>query len=327
MNDWSLQEVYSPEYEILLSKDMLVRLQIEKTVSQATKALYENPSTSNGLCSQLARQALVNFLDTTFAELGSNYMSDLTRFHLLCAHLHVRLSSLFDELEIKDNVLSLLNLYETCSSVITLANELERSMNLYAYCTNPLFQMILAAAFAVLTLLSSSFSEYVNVEAGHKLYNLAVTAIKKISVTNNDLPARLAEVLAQMWRRGNRPMCENDGKIWLSVRCRMSVSVVYSCLWTWRDTVQARERIDPTEGSKPTNPEFLQNAAASLSASRTYVSPAASGSGAYPNTVPGGQSLHQMAESQEMEVEGRDPANAYDPVNMMLSGLVGEFPG
>lgn len=75
-----------------------------------------------------------------------------------------------------------------------------------------------------------------------------------MSVSNNDLPQRLAEVLAQMWRMGNTGPtrqevlsngntsnpAEKDDSLRLKVRCRMSMSLVYDSVWRWREDFQAK---------------------------------------------------------------------------------------
>ena len=73
----------------------------------------------------------------------------------------------------------------------------------------------------------------------------------------NDLPSRLAEVLAQLWRGGGagsrvvgRGMGEGGGtdgaggggSLQLKVRCRMSMSLVFDSVWRWREEFQAKGR-------------------------------------------------------------------------------------
>lgn len=112
---------------------------------------------------------------------------------------------------------------------------------------NYILQMIIAAGFTLLKLLNSFFANYVDLEYGKSLFKIAIGMIRTISVSTNDLPSRLAEVLVQLWRSGGAgsmiPRGSNemtDGSLQLKVRCRMSMSLVYDSVWRWREEFQAK---------------------------------------------------------------------------------------
>ncbi len=78
------------------------------------------------------------------------------------------------------------------------------------------------------------------------MFNRTIWAIRSISVTTNDLPSRLAEVLAQLWRGGGAgsKIARSDSSsaestLQLKVKCRMSMSLVYDSVWRWREEFQA----------------------------------------------------------------------------------------
>ena len=83
------------------------------------------------------------------------------------------------------------------------------------------------------------------------MFNRTIWAIRSISVTTNDLPSRLAEVLAQLWKgsaAGQSPRNQGfecnveDSSLQLKVKCRMSMSLVYDSVWRWREEFQAQGR-------------------------------------------------------------------------------------
>jgi hypothetical protein len=134
---------------------------------------------------------------------------------------------------------------------------LERALNLesqdggvLSYCSNYILQMIVASGFTLLKLLNSFFASHIDIIQGGTLFNSTVSAIRRISVQNNDLPGRLAEVLAQMWRGGGAgarngapPVnVDMDSSLQLKVRCRMSMSLVFDSVWRWREEFQAKGR-------------------------------------------------------------------------------------
>ncbi|KMU80167.1 hypothetical protein CISG_08275 [Coccidioides immitis RMSCC 3703] len=98
------------------------------------------------------------------------------------------------------------------------------------------------------------------------LFNRTIWALRSMSVSNNDLPERLAEVLAQMWKMGSLPapqqssnkgsgQSEKDDTLRLKVRCRMSMSLVYDSVWRWREDFQAQGKNLETYLKNPTNPD------------------------------------------------------------------------
>lgn len=110
-------------------------------------------------------------------------------------------------------------------------------------------QLIVAAGFTLLKLLNSFFANHIDLEYGKSLFNRTIWAIRTISVSMNDLPSRLAEVLAQLWRGGGagsrvgtQDVGEVDGSLQLKVRCRMSMSLVFDSVWRWREEFQAKGR-------------------------------------------------------------------------------------
>ena len=115
--------------------------------------------------------------------------------------------------------------------------------------------MTLAAGFTLLKLCKGFFSAHIDIDYTKSLLNKTIWAIRNISVANNDLPERLAEVLAQMWRMGSGPAQRSavttdpssnnpdlDDSLQLKVRCRMSMSLVYDSVWRWREDFQAKGR-------------------------------------------------------------------------------------
>ena len=120
---------------------------------------------------------------------------------------------------------------------------------LIQYSTNYLCQMIVAAAFTLLKILNSFFATTIDFEYGRRLLVGAIGAIRQISVKVNDLPSRLAEVLAQLWKNsgaGCRKLPNgndnSDSSLQLKVKCRMSMSLVFDSVWRWREEFQAQGR-------------------------------------------------------------------------------------
>lgn len=141
-------------------------------------------------------------------------------------------------------------LYLATTSYLECALNLETSVGkILSYSTNYVLQMIIAAGFALLKLLNSFFASHIDFEYGRNLFTRTIFAIRMISVTGEDLPSRLAEVLAQLWRssgagsRKSQDGIDNtDSSLQLKVKCRMSMSLVFDSVWRWREEFQAQGR-------------------------------------------------------------------------------------
>ncbi len=172
------------------------------------------------------------------------------QLYLCCAQLHLRLNALVEQHVAEQFIPSLLSLYEACRSLLSMVllpdSAGEDSVSgdtILMHCPNYIFQMTLVSAFTILKLIRSSFRNYIDMAAGKSLCNSAILAVRKISITNNDLPGRLAEVLAQLWAKEYLVASEGQDSIpgknireelKLKVTGRMSVSVMFDSLLEWR---------------------------------------------------------------------------------------------
>ena len=193
--------------------------------------------------------------------------SAINNLYLHAAALHFRLSALFDSPSIPSYSQDVTSLWFAATNFLEHALSLDfnhqafetgsmsgrssRSTNdivaaPITFATNYLLQMIIAAGFTLLKLLNSYFASLIDLDYGKTLFTRTVHTIRAISVTHQDLPFRLAEVLAQLWRYGGggaeRAAGGTDSSLQVKVRCRMSMSLVYDSVWRWREEFQAKGR-------------------------------------------------------------------------------------
>lgn len=173
--------------------------------------------------------------------------------------LHLRLSAFFDTSDAPSYTNDLLNLYFATTGFLnsllnlptpavphlspTLSAAAKRpQLQAYNYASSYLMQMTLACGFTLLKLLNSFFASHIDIPTSRTLFNATVRAVRGASVSNNDLPSRLAEVLAQLWRSNGAGMKPQsgvvDGSLQLRVRCRMSMSLMFDSVWRWREEFQ-----------------------------------------------------------------------------------------
>ena len=157
------------------------------------------------------------------------------------------------------------------------------------HATNYIMQTTLAAGYALCKLLNSSFVDKIPYEEGRQFLCGAVEAVRKMSVITNDLPQRLAEVLAQLWTNSVNATSvrsltaglsiDRSDPLQLKVRCRMSMSILFDGVWDWREVVQVTGRGGDLDSAvkNPTSPQLTNGSfgSPSVRAYTTLMEPSA----------------------------------------------------
>ncbi|KAK2797559.1 hypothetical protein FQN50_009154 [Emmonsiellopsis sp. PD_5] len=346
--DWTLSATESIDQHFNLPTEVKSRMDIEKFCDKVSKSLYSNRRDPVGLSSDDERYIMITILTKDFEDLESQLRQEhnsITNLYLRAAGLHLRLSAFFDNPTAKDYRQGLLALYLATTLFLEEALNLETTVGpVLAYSPNYIYQMTLAAGFILLKLCKSFFAVHIDMEYTKALFNRTIWAIRSMSVTSNDLPERLAEVVAQMWRTGGAPVSphlsssssqpEMDDTLQLKVRCRMSMSLVYDSVWRWREDFQAKGSNLESFLKNPTNPDSNADSSSSSVAHLRTSSSTPGVSGADPSLAPapsthlgsgiGGTS--NAANSLPMLGGYGEPNyEVFDPLNWMLDGLV-DFP-
>ncbi|KAF2773371.1 hypothetical protein EJ03DRAFT_265021 [Teratosphaeria nubilosa] len=225
------------------------RCQIEKFCDTVTRTLFtmqrdhivEVDQSQRGLQIDMYWREL-NEMEIT---LMSTRSSPIETLYLKAAALHLRLSAFFDKPTTPNYISGLRNVYIAASSLLTVILDLPQEI--FHYVPRYIEQMILAAAVSLHKLLNSFYASHIDVPAARTLFSKSVNALRRLSVRSNDLPQRLAEVMAQLWQKsssGEQKLFENDAtnikpddSLQLHVRCRSSLSVLYDAIWRWRHQV------------------------------------------------------------------------------------------
>ena len=255
-----------------LPSAILNPLLIEQFNDKVSKTLYTNRHDPVGLGSDHERATYVSFLSKDFEDLQEKLRGDtspITNLYLQAACLHLRISAFFSPSSEPSYYNDLFKLYKAVTSFLTACLELNiltnsmtpsavltptsntGSQNItMASATIYLFQTMLAAGFGLLKLNYSFLGQHgLDTESAKVLFRKTIFALRGMSVSENDLPERLAEVLAQVWLSGRvraEPNEDNigvgdlDDSLRLKVRCRMSMSLVYDAVWRWRQNFQLK---------------------------------------------------------------------------------------
>lgn len=262
--DWTLGPKpieTNPNYQ--LPAPIYNRLLIEKFVDKVSRTLYMNPHDPVGLATDAERPTYVSFLAQDLKELEDVLEKDespITKIYLRAAGLHMRLSAFFSPPSLPSYRSDMLKLYyattdflEAClslesnSSVSLVGSSYSHGLAL-THATNYIFHMMLAAGFSLLKLMHNFLDQHeLDVQGASNLLSRTVWALHTMSVVENDLAERLAEVLAQVWKTSKPSPAdsaangETDDSLQLKVKCRMSMSLVFDSVWRWRRNAQFRE--------------------------------------------------------------------------------------
>lgn len=259
--DWTLgpKPIESnPSYE--LPSEIYSRLQIERFVDKVSKTIYSNPNDPVGLPDDSTRSHLVKLLSADYDDLARKLNSDqtenqaITQIYLKSAALHLHLSAFFSHRHLPSYRTDMLALYQATLDLLEACLNLESEYSIklpssyshglsLSHGTNYIFHMMLAAGFSLLKLMNHFLPQHdFDIQGAAGLLTRTLWALRSASVLENDLPERLSEVLAQVWKSGPKPPEQSlDGaseepsdELQLQLKCRASVSVVFDMVWRWR---------------------------------------------------------------------------------------------
>ncbi|BDD64241.1 hypothetical protein MAP00_009079 [Monascus purpureus] len=344
--DWTLCSAGLADTNFKLPEVTKARLEIEKFCNNVNKALYSNGRDPVGLCSDKERSTMISFLSKDFNELEDTVKPQhdrITDLYLRAAHVHLHLSAFFDDPTAKDYRERLLSLYVATTSFLEAAMNLETEVGPgLPYTPYYIYQMMVAGGCTLLKLCKSFFAAHINMDYAKDLFNRTIWAIRRVSVSSNDLPERLAEVLAQMWRLGGTPPqrpaggqnSDVDDSLRLKVRCRMSMSLLFDSVWRWREDARTKGRNIEAYLRNPTNPDYDSSSASSVAAAARTGNSTPGVVGRDPSLAPT-PVLPQASLTIQASTEGvgapisnsfiEPNYEVFDPLNWLLDGLV-DFP-
>ena len=232
-HEWRLQSssqhVASLSYHLRLER-------FRHRVSSTLSAPAITPGAENNLSSSQDRVMIYRLLNSDLQELEAALPID-TPPSMLCylaaTQLHLHSFHLLETSDLPEYNDRTLMLYQSASSLITisLAHQVEHQPFFFT-------QIFIAAAFILLRISTNGFFRtLIDGNACNRLIEGAISALRRISVVNNDLPARLGDVIAFFCALESPETLGGQTREDLQlreVRHRLGVSVVYDSLRIWR---------------------------------------------------------------------------------------------
>jgi hypothetical protein len=93
----------------------------------------------------------------------------------------------------------LLRVYSIACELITIASRLDKSLSFSDYCNQAQARAISLAAVCILRINRSHLRSQINLQNGEDMLFEAIRMSKKRSIQNNDLDAKNATILTQLW--------------------------------------------------------------------------------------------------------------------------------
>lgn len=237
-------------------------LRIEQFRYRVSQALTSNALDPAGFMSARERLSLYRLLNASLVDLEreainmtrnefaplkpANYANDcaaITRYYLAAARLHLHSFYLFDEPSVDGYSDRIVVLYQTAYSLIEQCLEMDnQESGFFHYCPFFCYQVFVSAAFIILkVMMNGYFEKLLDIEAGKRLLDAAISSLRKMSVANNDLPGRLSDVIGFFCTLPDPRVISGDSvdALRLRVRNRLSMSIVYDSLWEWRKHFQS----------------------------------------------------------------------------------------
>jgi hypothetical protein len=91
------------------------------------------------------------------------------------------------------------------------------------------------ASFTILRLLKASTAQYMDENAKEGLF-LGIRVLNRLSTETNDGPAKIAQMLTQLWN-SEKAFKDSNGMehMALRIRTRLAMSPVFDSIWWWRE--------------------------------------------------------------------------------------------
>ncbi|UZP32252.1 hypothetical protein NXS19_000068 [Fusarium pseudograminearum] len=176
-----------------------LRLQIERFKLRVSSSFARPiPTDAEGALTR-ERSTMYNLLNSDLDELEKRLSGscDIETWYCMAARLHLQAFYLFDHPAMEGYKNRIVALFSTAYNLMDLGQRLnERPQGFFDYYPFFCYQTYVNAAFVVLKILTTGFfNTIIDVQGGKQLLESAITALRQMSVVNNDLPARLGDII------------------------------------------------------------------------------------------------------------------------------------
>jgi hypothetical protein len=130
----------------------------------------------------------------------------------------------------------LLKAYTTSLSLIAKAAKANDTFDFLKYAPNGYSQFLVLAAILVMKIIHSSYSKYIDIREGKRVFDAIIVSFRKASIEDNDIRGRVSKILINLWsfhQSCATRLMQEEPK--LNIKTRLGASLLHDSLWTWRE--------------------------------------------------------------------------------------------
>ncbi|KAL7947515.1 hypothetical protein V8C42DRAFT_318000 [Trichoderma barbatum] len=196
----------------------------------------------------------ISLFDVQLTKAASQVQTTIDSIYFYCFRLHLLSYHFFIHPESR-KLEAFISLYAIARSFINTACQPSSTKGATAK-NAPVFvqKSIMLASFIILKISRSELAQHLDLAAGEQSYFAAIVFAREASLQNNDLSARGASILGQLWNSQSIFKDKHGIIDSLSSRIssRLSMSILFDCLWWWRqefgglgNPYERRQQIQP----------------------------------------------------------------------------------
>ncbi|KAF2709898.1 hypothetical protein K504DRAFT_476060 [Pleomassaria siparia CBS 279.74] len=242
------------EMALYLPADLLFLHKVHIVLLRAMSAMVRTDLKSPN-CDANVLRSLISIFDSQLVGLAPCAKSELDTFQLNCARVHILAFHFFAHpTNPGPDLESLSRLYSLCVSIVQTANSMTQLSNFATVCPSFIDRTITLTGFAILKLARSPLAPHLDLNAGERAFFHAVQFSKAMSLQDNDLGARAATIMTNLWSSSKIFMRKNGlaESLGLRLRTRLSMSVSFDMFWYWRE--EFGHMSNPYNGEESTVP-------------------------------------------------------------------------
>ncbi|KAK5371143.1 hypothetical protein LTR20_007250 [Exophiala xenobiotica] len=219
-----------------MSPRLKFELKLQDVVTRGSIAVSQNGLRVMSAEQERSLDTLLNVFQAQIAGVGLEYASDLDRLYVQLSTQSILAYNLYKSPAAQDPT-SLYDLCMTCCQVIESFDHLDR-IGQICLAASPIFfyHGLMVPCHILLRLLKTSFSRYITIERAKSALFLGIGLHKRMSLQNDDVPARSGVALTQLWN-STRVFRKPNGSetVALRIRSRLSGSIVLDGIVWWRE--------------------------------------------------------------------------------------------
>lgn len=182
---------------------------------------------------------IIDAASLSLAELEPECPTEIDRYYLVVAELQIMSFHLLGPKDsFQDDKLA--KMHHLACSAVEILDSLDRSQSWAEDAPCTAIKYLMVAGFTLLKLSRCHMREQLDLTRGQTAYFTAISLTKKAAIEPEDMIARCARILTQLWTSKKVFLVSApDGTQTmdaLSLRCgsRLAMCVLYDCLWWWR---------------------------------------------------------------------------------------------